>query len=207
MAVPADPSDDGEPNSERCFVAQRAYIDPQTRTRRAFSAGVWALVAVAVGMALWLALGGPARCSGEPARDVANLVPATVVHVSDGDTLLVRLDDGQEGYVRLTGVDAPESVNPDESLNTPEGEAAAAFTRSLVQPGQRVWLARDITDTDTYGRWLRYVWLEVPNDVRDEDEVQAKMLNAILVAAGHAASRAYAPDTAYAEVFERLEGR
>lgn len=182
----------------------RTYASPQERRRRAFSVGVWALVAVALGLAAWLALGGPSRCTGQAERALEDLVCATVVHVTDGDTLLVRLDGGEEAYVRLIGVDAPESVNPDERLNTPEGEAAAAFVRSLVAPGQRVWLARDITDTDRYGRLLRYVWLEVPADVRDEGEAQAKMLNAVLVAAGHATPRSWPPDTAYADLFARL---
>lgn len=54
--------------------------------------------------------------------------PAEVVRVVDGDTLLCLID-GEERYVRLIGVDAPESVSPDESKNCDEGKLAAEYTR------------------------------------------------------------------------------
>ena len=155
--------------------------------------------------ALVLVLTEHGSCSVEDRASLHELEPATVLHVSDGDTLFVRLDDGREGYVRLVGIDAPESVNPDETLNTPEGQAAADFVKALVPPDTRVWLARDVSDVDRYGRWLRYVWLEQPDDVLAADEVRTKMLNGIIVAAGHAQVKRYPPDVAYHEVFLRIE--
>ena len=106
--------------------------------------------------------------------------------------------------MRLIGIDAPESVNPDESQNTPEGEAAAAFVKDLVAPGTRVWLARDISDTDKYGRLLRYVWLELPADPLSPDEIRTKMLDAVIVAAGHAQVKRYPPDTTYHSILVRI---
>lgn len=142
--------------------------------------------------------------SRSTAADTDAFEAVRVIHVSDGDTLLVRRASGEEAYVRLIGCDAPESVNPDETLNTPEGEAAAAFLRTLVAPGSTVYLARDISDTDKYGRLLRYVWLEVPADPMSKDEVRTKMLNGIMVDAGHASVTRFAPDTAYFAILSSI---
>ena len=131
------------------------------------------------------------------------LLSAEVVRVVDGDTLKVRLDGGAENCVRLIGVDTPESVASDDTRNCEEGVEAADYTKSLVSPGRTVWLQRDVSDTDRYGRWLRYVWLEQPNDPANEDEIAAKMLNAVLVREGYAQAKQYKPDTALHDAFSR----
>lgn len=130
---------------------------------------------------------------------------ATVEYVIDGDTLDVDID-GRTHRVRLTGVDAPESVNRNEDLNSLDGERAADFVRALVPEKSTVYLQKDVSDTERYGRLLRYVWLEMPDDPDDFDEVANKMLNAIVVENGHAVPRAYEPDTRYAHVFAALAG-
>lgn len=125
-------------------------------------------------------------------------------NVVDGDTIIVELG-GVEQRVRLIGVDTPESVHPDESRNTEAGNVASDYTKSIVKSEDTVYLQKDVSDTDKYDRLLRYVWLEKPTDVNDESEVKTKMLNAILVAGGYAEPKEYEPDTAYADVFERLD--
>ncbi|MCL2529110.1 MAG: thermonuclease family protein [Coriobacteriia bacterium] len=129
--------------------------------------------------------------------------PAQVVRVVDGDTLIVRTG-GVEERLRLIGIDAPESVHPDESRNTEEGVAASNFVKSIVQPGQTVYLQMDISNRDKYDRLLRYVWLEVPDDPWDINEVRTKMLNGILVDKGHADPKRYEPDTAYNNIFDAI---
>lgn len=138
-----------------------------------------------------------------PAQTVldATLQEAEVVHVSDGDTLKVRVGD-EVNYVRLVGMDTPESVAPEESRNCEEGVIASDYTKSLVSRGQTVWLSRDVSDTDQYGRWLRYVWLEPPTDPSDENEIANKMLNAILVREGYAQVKRYKPDTTLYTLFK-----
>ena len=128
---------------------------------------------------------------------------AQVVRVVDGDTLIVNLDGAQE-RVRLIGLDAPESVSPDASRNTPEGVEASAYTKGALPPGTTVYLQKDVSETDDYGRLLRYVWLEVPTNANDPAEVREKMFNAILIASGHAQAKRYPPDTRYTEVFEAI---
>lgn len=128
---------------------------------------------------------------------------AEVVRVIDGDTLLVDVG-GKEAKVRLIGIDAPESVHPDPGLNTPEGSAAAEHMRTLVHPGQEVYLERDVSETDRYGRLLRYVWIADPEDDADPG---ASMLNAAMVAAGHARAKDYPPDTMHSDMLHALDAQ
>lgn len=128
---------------------------------------------------------------------------ATVEKVVDGDTLKVSVD-GKEERVRLIGVDTPESVAPQAERNTEEGKEASAHTKSLVSVGQTVYLQTDREDTDKYGRLLRYVWLEEPDDARDPDEVATKMLNGKLVSDGYAKAKEYKPNTAYGDTLGDL---
>ena len=109
-----------------------------------------------------------------------------------------------------SATDTPESVAPNEYLeasgkqNTQEGRNATAFVASLLNQGDTVFLQYDAEREDKYGRTLAYVWLEVPTDPRDIDEVKSKMLNGILLDAGYAAVLSVAPNTAYASLFAEI---
>lgn len=92
--------------------------------------------------------------------------PYTVISVVDGDTL--RIDyNGTDTYVRLIGIDTPESVNPDETKNSEEGKIASAYTKSLVS--ENVYLDFDVQSRDKYDRLLAYVYL--PNGVMLNDKI------------------------------------
>ena len=146
---------------------------------------------------------GSAQAASGSAQATSAFERAQVVRVVDGDTLIVNLDGAQE-RIRLIGLDAPESVSPDASRNTPEGAEASAYTKGALPPGTTVYLQKDVSETDDYGRLLRYVWLEVPTNANDPAEVREKMFNAILIASGHAQAKRYPPDTRYTEVFEAI---
>jgi micrococcal nuclease len=137
---------------------------------------------------------------------VGSYTAVTVGRVVDGDTITV--DDGKDGgaYVRLIGINAPESVNPDKSLNTPEGEAASRYLKGILAKGQTVWLESDISDTDKYGRLLRYVYTAEPvtGTASDPAWVSSHMLNAMLISAGHAEAKAYPPDTKWQALLDDL---
>src|SRR5690606_7819614 len=75
---------------------------------------------------------------------------AIVTRVIDGDTIDVRLN-GRTERVRYIGVNTPER---DEVCY----EAATAANAALVS-GQQVTLVRDVSETDSYGRLLRYVYV------------------------------------------------
>lgn len=134
---------------------------------------------------------------------------ARLVRVVDGDTIVVDIG-GEEHKVRLIGIDAPESVASSKYLdrtgkeNTREGEKASNFVKDLLADTETVYLQKDVSETDRYGRLLRYVWLELPEDDEDMEEISTKMLNGILVWEGIAEPAAYAPDTAHQADFEYL---
>ncbi len=74
--------------------------------------------------------------------------PATLVRVIDGDTIDVRIN-GSTERVRYIGINTPERDQPGYS------EATQA-NRRLVESGP-LWLARDVSERDRFGRLLRYV--------------------------------------------------
>jgi micrococcal nuclease len=111
---------------------------------------------------------------------------ATVVRVIDGDTIDVRMA-GQAGDVRVryVGVNTPERDEPcyQEATNA---------NRMLVQD-QTVTLVRDQSDTDRFGRLLRYIY------------VGDTFVNAQLVEQGFAEAVLYEPDDAHFSQFRELE--
>lgn len=112
---------------------------------------------------------------------------ARVVKVVDGDT--IELEDGRK--VRYIGIDTPETVKP----NTPVqcmGKEASLANKELVQ-GKEVEMEKDVSETDRYGRLLRYVYV---GDV---------MVNQYLVSEGYAYSSSYPPDVKYQEIFREAQ--
>jgi micrococcal nuclease len=75
----------------------------------------------------------------------------------------------------------------------------------IGRAGNQVYLEQDVSETDRYGRLLRYVWLPHDDGTR--------MLNQELVAHGYAQSSTYPPDVKYQHLFveaqqqARNEGR
>lgn len=143
---------------------------------------------LAAAAALWIALCLPGACGSESA-DGADGYP--VVRVADGDTLIVNID-GTEEYVRLIGVDTPESVHPDKERNVPYGEIASEFTKKLTE-GKAATLETDVQERDRYGRLLAYVYLD------------GVMLNKTLLSEGHAKLATYPPNVRYADEFAVLQ--
>ena len=76
------------------------------------------------------------------------------VKVTDGDTIIIL--DGDE-RVRLIGIDTPETVHPNKSVEF-FGKEASAFTKRMVE-GKKVRLKYDWQRKDKYGRTLSYVYL------------------------------------------------
>jgi len=127
-----------------------------------------------------------------------NLQQAHVSRAIDGDTIVVNLS-GKEEKIRLIGVNTPESTIRHE----PYGEKASAFTKKKLT-GRVIYLEKDISERDKYGRLLRYVWLEPPVNL-SEEEIRRKLFNAVLVLEGHAQVATYPPDVKYADHFIDFE--
>ena len=121
-----------------------------------------------------------------------------VKHV-DGDTVYIKLPSGETEKVRFIGVNTPESTTRHE----PYGEEASNYTKSKLL-GKTVYIAQDVSDRDQYGRLLRYIWLEKPEKVT-ENEIRSKMFNAILVLEGYAQAATYPPDVKYAYYFRKFQ--
>ena len=134
-------------------------------------------------------------------------IKATLIRVVDGDTIVVEIENEQK-KVRLIGIDTPESVASQEYLdrtgkeNTEAGKTASEYTKSLLKDIKEVYLQKDTSDTDRYGRLLRYVWIEKPDNAKDVTEIATKMLNGILIKDGYAELATYPPDTSYKADFE-----
>jgi micrococcal nuclease len=116
---------------------------------------------------------------------------AVVTRVIDGDT--IQIDTGQK--VRYIGIDAPELKHPRKPIQCFAKEAAG-FNKSLVE-GKKVRLEKDVSETDKYGRLLRYVYLLQQDGVEKEIFV-----NEFLVRQGYAYASSYPPDIAFQEVFQ-----
>jgi len=115
---------------------------------------------------------------------------AIVLRVIDGDTIEVDRGHGLE-RVRYIGIDTPETVDPSRPVAWMGPEASKA-NAALVE-GRTVFLERDVSETDRYGRLLRYVWIEAPSGWL--------LVNLALVAAGFAQVSTYPPDVRYVELF------
>ena len=112
---------------------------------------------------------------------------ATVLEVTDGDTIDVNLD-GVVERLRLIGTNSPEAG---ECYSA----AATAGLTGLIL-GETVYLESDVSDRDQFGRLLRYVWT---TDLRH--------VNEITVEEGLAIAREYPPDTARADELAAAQER
>lgn len=123
---------------------------------------------------LWLAatLAGCGSGPGQPAGGAT----ATVTAVIDGDTIEVQMG-GQSWRVRYILINAPEAGEP-------FGPAATAANRALVE-GATVTLVQDVSETDRFGRLLRYVYLP-----------DGRFVNGELVRQGYAQLATFPPDVA-----------
>jgi micrococcal nuclease len=116
---------------------------------------------------------------------------AQVVEVVDGDTIKVNIGGGIH-TVRYIGIDTPETKHPDEPIEWMGPEASAA-NRELVG-GQTVYLEKDVSETDQYGRLLRYVFL-----------ANGTFVNAKLVEQGYAQAVSYPPDVKYQDLLASMQ--
>ncbi|MDP2292354.1 MAG: thermonuclease family protein [Actinomycetota bacterium] len=114
---------------------------------------------------------------------------ATLLFVSDGDTIGVEID-GVEERVRLIGIDTPETKKPDSPVEC-FGPEATAFTESLLPDGTALYVERDVEARDQYGRLLAYVY-------RSDD---GTFVNLAIIAGGYARPLTYPPNVAHADEF------
>jgi len=128
--------------------------------------------------------------AGMPAS--ADLTPATVTRVVDGDTIHVDLD-GVDTSIRLIGIDTPEKDGPythEECF----GQEASAYTEHALD-GREVDLEFDVERTDRYDRTLAYVWLD------------GQLFDEQIVADGFALVATFPPNVRYVDRFLAAQRR
>lgn len=104
-----------------------------------------------------------------------------VLRVIDGDT--IEIEGGRK--VRYIGVDTPELADKRTVVKC-FAEKALAKNKELIE-GSIVNLVKDISETDRYGRLLRYVYKE------------DMFINELLVREGYAYAASFPPDIVYQE--------
>jgi len=114
----------------------------------------------------------------------------SVTRVIDGDTIEVSIA-GAVHKVRYIGIDTPELDDTRAKLYALAQEATRC-NRKLLE-GKAIRLEKDVSETDRYGRLLRYVYA---------DDI---FVNAELVKQGLAWAKAYEPDTKYQDILEEAE--
>lgn len=110
-----------------------------------------------------------------------------VTKVVDGDT--IQIEGGKT--VRYIGIDTPETVDPRRGVQC-FGKEASSKNKELVL-GKEVRLEKDVSETDRFGRLLRYVY------------VGELMINETLVKEGFAQASSYPPDVKYQEKFRAAQ--
>jgi len=105
--------------------------------------------------------------------------------VIDGDTIEIKDDTGKTFKVRYIGIDTPE--NGDNYF-----EEAKEANEKLVL-NETIKMYKDVSETDKYGRLLRYIYI---GDI---------FVNAYLVENGFAMASTYPPDVEYSDYFAELQ--
>jgi micrococcal nuclease len=103
--------------------------------------------------------------------------------IVDGDTIEVKIGT-RKHTVRYIGVDTPTLCYAKETL---------AYHKSLVN-GKTIRLVKDVSETDKYGRLLRYVYLQ-----------DGRMVNELLLEGGYAHLSTLPPDVLHVDRFLALQ--
>lgn len=137
---------------------------------------------------------------GVQGQDLPRDVRKAQVHkIVDGDTFEVVFPPDDWWYkVRLIGINAPESVKPGTPVQC-YGKEASRRLAEIIPVGATVYLERDESDEDQYGRLLRHAW------VVDEETGQAYLVSELLTRGGYVDARTYRPDDKYDDRLARAE--
>lgn len=114
----------------------------------------------------------------------------TVDRVVDGDTFISNATGEEERY-RLLLVDTPETVHPEKG-EQPMGAEASEYAKERLE-GETVEIEFDEEETDQYGRYLVYVY------------VDGELFNQELLQQGLAEVTVYEPNTRYVKEFEEIQ--
>ena len=117
-----------------------------------------------------------------------------VKKVIDGDT--IQISTGQK--VRYIGIDTPETHDTRKPHQC-YGKEASEKNSELVQ-GKQIRMEKDVSETDRYGRLLRYIYVVNPTTPSAE-----LFVNEYLVKEGYAYAIKYPPDIKHDKYFHELQ--
>ena len=132
--------------------------------------------------------------SGLLAEQSPQTLPAEVLWITDGDTIVIRLQ-GYKEKVQLIGIDAPECrPNPKAEGNVIRTgvylrtineicQSATRYVKSVLKSGDHVNIELDVQKRDWHGRLLGYVWIQ-----------DGRLLNEEIIRAGFAGLMTYPPN-------------
>lgn len=160
-----------------------------------------ALIVAALLIGAAAADGGAASACVTPSRP-AQLLPAFVTRIVDGDTIDVSVTGRGRERIRLLGIDTPEvyesekldrdareSGRPREVIQA-LGRLASDYTRRHLD-GKDVGLELDVQQRDRYGRLLAHVWL-----------AGGTLFNLQILRDGYAQILTIPPNVKYTELFQ-----
>lgn len=134
----------------------------------------------------------------EENQNSLSLEEAYVTKVVDGDTIWVQIN-GKDYKVRMIGMNSPEYTKEIE----PYGKEATEFTTNMLL-NKTIYLQKDVSDTDSYDRLLRYVWIDKIDNITP-DTVSKSLFNYIIVEEGLAKSKYYSPDISLQEYLDNAQ--
>ena len=124
----------------------------------------------------------------KPPENFENMKKTVVERVVDGDTIIIS---GGE-RLRMIGINTPESVKEAGEVEH-FGIEASKYTKDKLE-GKTIYIEKDVSDRDDYGRLLRYIYLE-----------DGTFYNEKIVKEGYAFAGTYPPDVKYNEILHDAE--
>lgn len=117
-----------------------------------------------------------------------------VTKVIDGDT--IEIEGGKR--VRYIGINTPELKHPNRNEEC-FGQEAYQKNKELMDK-KFVYLEKDVSETDKFGRLLRYAYLDDPQASKS-----ALFINEYLVKEGFALASTFPPDVKHVNLFLKAQ--
>lgn len=114
--------------------------------------------------------------------------------VVDGDTIIIN----GKTKVRYIGIDTPE-LKTGTTVDQCFARPALEENRKLLE-GKRIYMEKDVSETDKYGRLLRYVWAGPATG-----KGPVIFINDYLIRNGYARFDVIPPDTKFYQLFKSAE--
>lgn len=86
----------------------------------------------------------------------------TIDRVVDGDTMKLKLENGEKIRIRTLLIDTPENTKEKDYL----GDVATEFANEKLKKGDVVYIETDGPLQDDYDRYLGYLWYQDGNEMK-----------------------------------------